>query len=516
MTKDEIVKDLSFGTDASSKIMAGVNKLASAVKSTLGASGMCVIYEDQLGRPVVTKDGVTVARNVVLMDPVENIGATMIKEAANKTVAEAGDGTTTSTVLAQSILEELRSAIDEGMSVREAVNGVNSYLNKVLKHLDKNAIEVNRAMLSDVATISCNNDRELGEIIGKAYDKVGRDGVVTIEKSDTYDTYLEFIEGAQFASGLQSQYFATDTAKLTAEYENPLILLSASEIGDIRKIRTILEYSIKQDRPLLIVASVDDRVLQILMANVANHKTKINVVEPPGFGPMREDAIQDLAFLTGATVLNENLGDDFELASTDILGEAKKVITDNKTTTIMLESVPESISERIEDVKNKINSETNDFLKKKHEARLATLTGKLGVIKVGAHSEIEYKEKYDRVEDAVYATKAAYKEGIVAGGGVALANASTLVHPSTTSEIILSQAIKAPYHTILTNANLPILLPQDKDWGIDVKSGKDVNMIEAGIIDPVLVTKTALINAVSVANTIISADCVISNKRIVG
>jgi chaperonin GroEL len=509
----EIVKTLTFGKEASDQIMEGVKKLANAVSSTLGASGKCVIYEDAAGKPVITKDGVTVAESVVLLHPVENIGATLIKEAARNTVKEAGDGTTTSTVLAYSLLKTVNEkAGDE--KLRSLKAGIISGAEKVKKYLDKSKIEVKGEMLKNVATISCNNDKDLGYKIGEAYEKVGKNGVVLMEESDTNETYVDFVEGVQFDSGLKSPHLVTDRDKHTAVLDDPYVLIVSSPIPNIRKIQSVLEHVIKNKKSLLIVAAVEQQPFATLLSNKVKGNIKVNIVDAPGFGPTRQETLEDLALLTGATIINEELGDDLDLISPDVLGYAKKAVTDDKTT--VLQTIEEiDVTDRVIDVTKKLENETNPFFKKKLEQRLSMLTGKVGVIYVGADSKVELKEKKDRVEDAIHATKAAYKEGIVAGGGVALLNASNSLKPANKGEELLFEAIKAPYYTILDNAGIiEIKKPANKNKGIDVKSGKEVNMIKAGIIDPVLVTKSALKNAVSVVTTIISADCVISNKRL--
>ena len=505
--------DLRFGDDAKSKIIAGVDKLARAVKSTLGASGKCVIYEDARGNPVITKDGVTVAESVVLFDPVENLGATLIKEAAKNTVKEAGDGTTTATVLAEALLKEVNNPRYKDLSIRFIKQGISSALTKVNDYLTDKAIEVKGSMLKDISSISCNNDRELGKIISEAYTKVGKDGVVFMEESDTEETYVEIVDGVQFDCGITSSHFITDTEKHEAVLEEPLVLIVGSTIPNIRKIQPILEHVIKHKKELLIVANVDTQLKSALMMNKVKGNIKVNIIDLPGFGPTKEDTVQDLAFLTGATVINEELGDDMDLITIDCLGKAEKAVTDSKNTVITTIDLGNDLTERIESVKKAIKNEKNPFLKKKVKDRLAMLSGKVGMVKVGADSKVELKEKKDRVEDAIYATKAALKEGIVAGGGVALLNASQEITPSTWGEEILLNAIKAPYHVILDNAGIE---EQDEPMlghGIDVTTGDKCEMIASGIIDPVLVTKSALKNAVSVVSTIISADCIISNIR---
>ena len=513
----EIVKELNFGDEAKSKIKAGVDKLAEAVKSTLGASGKCVIYEDARGNPVITKDGVTVAQSVVLFDPVENLGATLIKEAASKTVSEAGDGTTTATVLAQALLKEVYKQDVSKLSIREIKNGINKALVNINKYLDKSAVKIEGDMLESVSSISCNNDTELGKIIAEAYETVGKNGIVLMETSETNETYVDVVEGVQIECGLTSAYFVTDKEKNRAELENPLVLIVSSEIPNVRKIQSVLEYVIKKGRALLIVASVSQQVKTALMMNKAKGNIKVNIVDLPGFGPTKKDTTEDLAILTGATVINEELGDDLDLITPEHLGEAEFSVTDETNTVITtIDDIQQDLQERIKLVSKLITNEKNGYIKKKLEQRLSMLSGSVGIIKVGADSKVELKEKRDRVEDAIYATKAALKEGIVSGGGVALMDAAQEIAKKETStgENILLKAIQAPFYTILSNGG--ITHPDYNDIegeGVNVITGKTVNMIKSGIIDPVLVTKSALKNAVSVVSTIISADCVISNVR---
>ena len=509
----EIVKDLNFGDSAKSKIIKGVDKLAQAVKSTLGASGKCVIYEDARGNPVITKDGVTVAESVVLFDPVENMGATLIKEAARNTVREAGDGTTTATVLAEALIKEVNNH-EEGATIREIKEGINSGAKKINDYLKENALEIKGDMLQSVSAISCNNDNELGKIISEAYEKVGKDGVVLMETSDTENTYVEVVDGVQVDCGLTSSHFVTDTDKQRAVLDNPLVLIVASEIPNVRKIQNILEFAIKQNKSLLIVAQVSQQVKSALLMNKVKGNIKVNIIDLPGFGPTKQDTVKDLAILTGAEVINEELGDDLDGISLDILGEVEKAVTDDKNTVITIAETSKDVSERIKEVQKLRENETRAFLKKFISQRLAMLSGSVGIVRVGADSKVELKEKKDRVEDAIYATKAALKEGIVPGGGIALLNASQFLTPDNIGETILFNAIKAPFETILHNAGITCNIKMKKGEGMDVITGDFVNMIDSGIIDPVLVTKSALKNAISVVSTIISADCVISNIRI--
>ena len=510
----EIVKDLNFGDQAKEKVIAGVEKLAKAVKSTLGASGKCVVFEDARGVPVITKDGVTVAESVVLYDPVENMGATLLKEAARNTVSEAGDGTTTATVLAESLLKEVNEQDD--INIREVKNGIASGVKKVNDYLDKISVKIEGDMLESVSSISCNNDAELGKIIAEAYTKVGKDGVVLMEESPTEETYVDVVDGVQIDSGLTSPHFVTDKDKQIAELDNPLILIVTSEIPNIRRIQKILEHVIKNKRSLLLVAPVEQQVKAALLMNKVKGNIKVNIIDLPGFGPTKMDTCEDLAFLVGAKVINEQLGDDLDLIDIDCLGEAHTAITDDKNTVLTIDPPEKELKERIKSIKKTIKEwDKNPFIQKKHQQRLAMLSGSVGIVQVGANSKVELKEKKDRVEDAIYATKAALKEGIVPGGGVALLNASQNLTASNIGEEILFKAIQSPFHTILENAGLEQTAPRPKKGlGVDVVTGEAVNMIESGIIDPVLVTKSALKNAVSVISTIISADCVISNMRI--
>jgi chaperonin GroEL len=440
------------------------------------------------------------------------MGATLIKEAARNTVREAGDGTTTATVLAESLLKEVNSS---DATTREIKDGIKSGIKKVNNYLDKISVKIEGDMLESVSSISCNNDAELGKIIAEAYTKVGKDGVVLMEESPTEETYVEIVDGVQIDSGLTSPHFITDKDKQIAELDNPLVLIVSSEIPNIRRIQTVLEHVIKNKRPLLIVAPVEQQVKAALLMNKVKGNIKVNIVDLPGFGPTKEDTVADLAFLVGAKVINEQLGDDLDLIDIDCLGEAYSAITDDNTTVLTIEPPKEQLEERIESIKKTIDKwEKNPFIQKKQQQRLAMLSGSVGMVKVGANSKVELKEKKDRVEDAIYATKAALKEGIVPGGGIALLNASQEITANAVGEKILLKAITAPFHTILANAGLEQVGPRPtKGLGVDVVTGEDVDMIAKGIIDPVLVTKSALKNAVSVVSTIISADCVISNMR---
>ena len=512
---DLIVKNLNFGQVAQSQVFKGIDKLTQAVSSTLGASGKCVLLEDDQGNPIITKDGVTVANSITLLDPVENMGARLLKEAARKTVNEAGDGTTTATVLSHAILKEAENL---KINSRELKQGINSALKKVLKYLEKNTLPVKGDMIDQIATISTNNEPKLGKIIGDAFRSVGQTGVVMMEHSSLPETNVDLVDGVQYDKGLTNQHFITNKAKKTAELEKPAILLIESPVENIRQIQSVLEYVIKKNIPLLIVADVEAPVMATLAMNKTKGNIKINIINAPTFGVNKRETLDDLAMLTGATVINEDLGDDMDLIQPEFLGSCLKSITDEKDTIIQVGEPSEAVIKAIEAVKKELANKPNPAHVIRLEKRLARLSAKIAVVKVGANSDIELKEKADRIEDAICATKAAIKEGIVPGGGIALLNASEEIKIKNTAEQVLLNAIKYPFKVILNNAgieceNLPKLIGQIKGKGLNVITGENVDMIKAGIIDPLLVTKSALINAVSVATTILSTDCVINNIR---
>ena len=508
---NKLVKHLNFGQDAKDQIFEGINKLTKAVSSTLGASGKCVILEDDQGKPIITKDGVTVANSIVLFDAVENMGATLIKEAARKTVEEAGDGTTTATVLAQAILQE---ADKKEINTRQLKEGINSAVKKVVDYLESIKIEVTGDMIDQVATISSNNDSELGKLIGGAFKSVDKTGVVIMEESRDLVSSVDIIDGMQFDRPLKSLHFATDQNKEVAELKNPLVLVVESKIENIRKIQGVLEYAIKNKKSLFIIADVEPQVLAALAMNKMKGNIKVCIVDAPVYGFTKKEKLNDLALMTGATVINEDLGDDMDLIDPMHLGKAKKIISNKENTIIQVEETPEEVKNLIEEIQAKQAIEKVPAYKIAHERRLALLAAKVAVVKVGANSEIELKEKSDRVEDAICATKAAIKEGIVPGGGIALLNAAEYIEETNEAEKILARSIISPYKIILENAGLKPEMPKKQGFGIDVVTGNMVNMIDSGIIDPLLVTKSALLNAASVATTILSTDCIINNIRL--
>jgi len=511
---DAIVKNLSFGDEARDKVFQGITKLTRAVSSTLGASGRCVMLEDNTGKPVITKDGVTVADSIILLDPIENMGARLLKEAARKTVKEAGDGTTTATVLAHAILQEAYKVQDK-TNARELKEGIEKATNSVIKYLEEIAVPVTGDMIDHVATISTNNDKELGRIIGDAFRMVGENGVVMMESSANAETEIEMIEGVQYDKGLVNSHFVTNTTKRVAELENPLVLIVESPVETIRQIQSVLEHVMKINKSLLIIADMEPAVISVLAMNKVKGNIKVNVINAPTYGINKKDTLNDLAALTGAIIINEDLGDDMDLIRPEYLGTCLKSITSDTDTIIQVAEPSEEVLDIINSVKAQLEEATAPGEVIRLERRMARLSGKVAVVKVGASSDMELKEKADRVEDAICATKAAIKEGIVPGGGIALMDAAKVISCSNLGEWALIDAIQAPFNKILDNAGIVQMFSNDRDLGhgLNVVTGEYVNMIETGIIDPLLVTKSALRNAVSVATTILSTDCVINNLR---
>jgi chaperonin GroEL len=514
MQELKLVKNLTFGDTARSQILTGVEKLTNAVSSTLGASGKCVIMEDGNGQPQITKDGVTVANSITLHDPLENIGATLIKQAAQRTVKDAGDGTTTATVLAKAILDEANShsLLDDERAMRE---GINKGVVKVLEYITKKSKKVKGKKIDQVATISANNDEQLGKIIGKAFKLVDETGIVMMETNEQPETVVELIEGVQYDQPLKTNHFITNKEKGTAELDNPLVLIVESVVPNVRKIQSVLEYVIKNGKSLLIIADVDPQVVSALAMNKSKGNIKVNIVDAPTYGISKKDVLSDLCAVTGATLINEDLGDDMDLIQPEHLGSCIRSVTNHEETILRVDlSDKPEVKETINLLEEQIKETKNPNIIIRLEKRLAKLKAKVATVKVGANSEIELKEKRDRVEDAICATKAAIKEGIVPGGGIALLNASMYLEPKCIGEEVLYQAIRKPYELILKNAGVKEYVnPDEEGRGLDVVTGNTVDMVKAGIIDPLLVTKSALKNAASVATTILSTDCVVNNVR---
>ena len=513
MQELKLVKDLTFGETARSQVLTGVEKLTNAVGSTLGASGKCVILEDGNGQQQITKDGVTVANSIVLKDPLENIGATLIRQAAQRTVKDAGDGTTTATVLAKAILDEAteHSLLDEPRAMKQ---GIDSGVEKVIKYLNKKSRKVTGKKIDQVATISANNDKELGKVIGEAFRLVDETGVVMMETNEQPETIVELIEGVQYDQALKNNHFITNIEKGTAELDNPLVLIVESQIPNIRKIQSVLEFIIKNGKSLLIIADVDQQVVSALAMNKKKGNIKVNIVDAPTYGISKKDVLSDLCAVTGATLINEDLGDDMDIIQPEHLGTCIKSVTNHEETILQVDLTDnKEVKKTITLLEENIKETKNPNIIIRLEKRLAKLKAKVATVKIGANSEIELKEKKDRVEDAICATKAAIKEGIVPGGGIALLNASFNLKPTCIGEEVLYQAIRKPYELILKNAGVEELKKLEEGKGLDVVTGNTVDMVKAGIIDPLLVTKSALANAASVATTILSTDCVINNIR---
>jgi chaperonin GroEL len=442
------------------------------------------------------------------------MGATLLKEAARKTVQEAGDGTTTATVLAHAILSQAYKVADKTNS-RELKNGINSAVKKVVSYLKTLSVDVKDKMIDQIATISTNNDPVLGEIIANAFRAVDNTGVVMMETASDGVTQVEVVDGVQYEKGLKNSHFITNQANKTAELEKPLVLLLESPVDTIRQIQSVLEHVIKNNKPLLIIGDLEQGVLSALAMNKMKGNIKVNVIDAPTYGINKQQMLQDLSMLTGAVIINEDLGDDMDMIQPEHLGSCVKSVTSHEDTILQVEESPQEVLDVIQELKQSISTEKNPNKLIKFEKRLAMLSAKIAIVKVGANSEIELKEKTDRVEDAICATKAAIKEGIVPGGGIALLNAATNITAKSIGETVLLEAIKAPFKTILDNAGVEhVDVPSRKGQGYNVVTGKMVNMIKSGIIDPLLVTKSALQNAASVATTILSTDCVINNLRI--
>ena len=514
MEEIQLVKELAFGESARGQILTGVEKLTNAVSSTLGASGKCVILEDQNGKPIITKDGVTVANAITLRDPLQNIGATLLKEAAQRTVRDAGDGTTTATILAKAIIDEAakHSELD---TLREIKNGISTGVDNVVKYLCKKSKKITGKKINQVASISANNDKELGNLIGEAFKLVNETGVVMMEINDKPTTSIDVIEGFQYDKPFKNSHFITNKESNSVELDNPLVLVVESKVDNIRKIQSVLEYVIKNHLPLLIIADVDQQVESALAMNRLKGNIKVSIVDAPTYGINRKEILEDLCSVTGATLINESLGDDMDLISKSHLGKCEKCVSTNNNTTLTVNlDNNENVKKTIIAIQDSIKEANTPEMVVRLEKRLAKLKAKVAIVKVGANSEVELKEKRDRVEDAICATKAAIKEGIVPGGGIALLNAAQNLTPKSIGEEILYCAIKKPYEIILQNAGVEkYKTPEQEGRGLNVVTGETVDMVKAGIIDPLLVTKSALQNAASVATTILSTDCVINNIR---
>ena len=519
-----MAKDIKFDIDARDGLKRGVDALANAVKVTLGPKGRNVIISKSFGAPTVTKDGVSVAKEIELKDELENMGAQMVKEVASKTNDLAGDGTTTATVLAQAIVKEGLKNVAAGANPMDLKRGIDKAVAAIVADLEKQAKKVGNSSekIKQIAAISANNDNTIGELIATAFSKVGKEGVITVEEAKGMETYVDVVEGMQFDRGYLSPYFVTDADKMIADLENPYILLFDKKISNLQEILPILEPVSQAGRPLLIIAEdVDGQALATLVVNKLRGGLKIAAVKAPGFGDRRKAMLEDIAILTGGTVISEERGFSLENATLDLLGTAETITVDKDNTTIVNGAGnAEAIKTRVNQIKAQIETTTSDYDKEKLQERLAKLAGGVAVLYVGAASEVEMKEKKDRVDDALNATRAAVEEGIVAGGGVALVRAKRVLEKiitenldETTGVQIINKAIEAPLRIIIENAGgegsvvLNKVLEGKKDFGYDAKNDVYVDMLEAGIIDPKKVTRVALENAASVAGMILTTEC---------
>ncbi|GGE37363.1 chaperonin GroEL [Psychroflexus planctonicus] len=517
-----MAKDIKYNLEARDGIKRGVDALANAVKVTLGPKGRNVIISKSFGAPTVTKDGVSVAKEIELKDPHENMGAQMVKEVASKTNDLAGDGTTTATVLAQAIVKEGLKNVAAGANPMELKKGIDKSVEAITKFLADQAEAVGDSSdkIKQVASISANNDEHIGELIAEAFGKVGKEGVITVEEAKGTETYVDVVEGMQFDRGYLSPYFVTDSEKMVAELENPQILIVDKKITAMKDLLPILEPAAQSGKPLLIIAEdIEGEALATLVVNKLRGSLKIAAVKAPGFGDRRKAMLEDIAILTGGTVISEERGFTLENATIDMLGQAENISIDKDNTTIVNGAGDkDNIKNRVNQIKSQVESTTSDYDKEKLQERLAKLAGGVAVLYVGAASEVEMKEKKDRVDDALHATRAAVEEGIVAGGGVALVRSIEALKglkaetPDEETGIqLVAKAIESPLRTIVENAggegSVVINKVREGKKGYDAKSGTYVDMLKAGIIDPKKVTRVALENAASVAGMILTTEC---------
>jgi chaperonin GroEL len=524
-----MAKLIEYNTEARSGLKAGVDKLANAVKVTLGPKGRNVILEKKFGAPTVTKDGVTVAKEIELEDNVENMGAQMVREVASKTSDVAGDGTTTATVLAQAIYREGLKNVTAGANPMDLKRGVDIAVNKVVEFLKSISRDVEgRNEIAQVGAISANNDKTIGDLIADAMEKVGKDGVITVEEAKGTETSLEVVEGMQFDRGYLSPYFVTDAESMEAVLEDPMILIHDKKISAMKDLLPILEKVAQQGKSMLIIAEdLEGEALATLVVNKIRGTLKIAAVKAPGFGDRRKAMLEDIATLTNGTVISEERGFKLENATVSYLGTAKKIVIDKDNTTIVEGAgKTEDIKKRINEIKAQIDKTTSDYDKEKLQERLAKLSGGVAVLKIGASTEIEMKEKKSRVEDALHATRAAVEEGIVAGGGVALVRAINVLEKvegenldQTTGVKLVQKALEEPLKQIVNNAGLEgsVVLQKVKegkdDFGFNAQTEKYENLIKAGVIDPTKVTRTALENAASVASLLVTTEAVVYEKK---
>lgn len=524
-----MAKEISFNLDARNKLKSGVDQLANAVKITLGPKGRNVVLQKSFGAPAITKDGVTVAKEIELKDPVENMGAQMVKEVASKTADIAGDGTTTATVLAQSMIQVGMKNVTAGANPMDLKRGIDQAVRKVVDNLQSQSekIQDNLEKVKQVAAISANNDAEIGELIADAMKRVTKDGVITVEESKGTDTYVDEVIGMQFDRGYLSPYFVTDTEDMVAEYEDPLILIHDKKISNMQEILPILEKAVQAGKPLLIIAEdIDSQALGVLVVNRLRAQLKVVAVKAPGFGDRRKAMLEDIAILTGGTVISEEKGYKLENTELEHLGTAEKIEVDKDNTTIVNgRGEQDQIDARINQIKQQIETTTSEYDKEKLQERLAKLAGGVAVLYVGAATETEMKEKKDRVDDALHATRAAVEEGIVAGGGVALVRAVESLKDLEGSNAdesigiqIVRNALEGPLRAIANNAGvegsvvLQKVLEGKGDFGYNARTDEYGDLKKAGVIDPTKVTRIALENAASIAGMILTTDCVVNDQ----
>ncbi len=525
-----MAKEIKFDVDARNRIKEGVDKLADTVKVTLGPKGRNVVIEKKFGAPQVTKDGVTVAKEIELSDAYANVGAQMVKEVASKTNDDAGDGTTTATVLAQSMVNVGLKNVTAGANPMDLKRGIDKGMRKVVEHIRGMSEEVgdNNQRIEQVARISANNDAEIGKLIANAMEKAGKDGVITVEEAKGIETELQTVEGMQFDRGYISPYFVTDTEKMQADLENPYILIYDKKISTMKDLMPVLEPAAQSGKPLLIIAEdVDGEALATLVVNRLRGSLKVAAVKAPGFGDRRKEMLEDIAVLTGGTVISEEKGMKLEGATLEDLGTAEKITIDKENTTVVNgNGEKEQIEARVKQIKQQIENSTSDYDKEKLQERLAKLAGGVAVLYVGAASEVEMKEKKDRVDDALSATRAAVEEGIVPGGGVAYIRAIKALEDlqgdnedETTGIAIVKRAIEEPLRQIVFNAGKEgAVVAQkvkegEKDFGYNARLDEYQNLLESGVIDPTKVTRIALENAASIAGMFLTTEAVLVDEK---
>jgi chaperonin GroEL len=522
-----MAKDINYDVDARTSLKTGVDKLADAVKVTLGPKGRNVVIDKKFGAPTMTKDGVTVAKEIELENSVENMGAQMVREVASKTSDVAGDGTTTATVLAQAIITEGLKNVTAGANPMDLKRGIDHAVTQTIDYLKSISKDVsNKEEIAQVGTISSNNDNSIGELISEAMEKVGNEGVITVEEAKSTETFLETVEGMQFDRGYLSPYFVTNADNMEAELENPYILIHEKKISNMKELLPVLEKVVQAGRSLLVIAEdIEGEALATLVMNKLRGSFKVAAIKAPGFGDRRKAMMQDIAVLTGGIVISEEQGYKLENADISYLGEARNVTIDKDNTTIVEgKGKQDAVLARINEIKVQIEKSTSDYDKEKLQERLAKLSGGVAVLNIGAATEVELKEKKARVEDALHATRAAVKEGIVAGGGVALLRAIDAIDTKglpadeAVGAGILKKALEAPCRMIVNNAGLEesVVVNKIKESkgsnGFDARHEEYVDMLKAGILDPTLVTRTAVQNAASIAGLLLTTEATVSDK----